>query len=51
MGVKALGLTEEGRPKLLSLRKTEVRGTCGGAVKCVDIARNTRGESGALGLF
>ncbi len=41
MGVKSLGSTEELRPKLPGSRKTEVSGTCGGAVKCVDIARNT----------
>ena len=51
MGVKALGSTEERRPKLPGWRETEVSGTCGGAVKCVDIARNTGGESGSLGLF
>ena len=51
MGVKSLGSTEELRPKLQGLRETEVSGTCGGAVKCVDIARNTSGESGSLGLF
>ena len=51
MGVKSLGSTEELRPKLPGSRETEVSGTCGGAVKCVDIARNTSGESGSLGLF
>ena len=51
MGVKSLGSTEELRPKLTGSRETEVSGTCGGAVKCVDIARNTSGESGSLGLF
>ena len=51
MGVKALGLTEELRPILPSSRETEVSGTDGGAVKCVDIIRNTGGESGLLGLF
>ena len=51
MGVKALGSTEELRSKLLGLREIEVSGTCGGAVKCVDIARNTSGEGGSLGLF
>ncbi len=50
MGVKALGSTEELRPKLLSLSETEVSGTDGGAVKCVDIIRNTGGEGGSLGL-
>ena len=51
MGVKSLGSTEELRPILLCLRETEVSGTDGGAVKCVDIIRNTGGESGLLGLF
>ena len=51
MGVKSLGLTEELRPKLLCLREIEVSGTDGGAVKCVDIIRNTGGEGGSLGLF
>jgi hypothetical protein len=49
--VKALGSTEELRPILQGLRETEVSGTDGGAVKCVDIIRNTSGESGLLGLF
>ena len=51
MGVKYLSLTEELRSKLPCLRETEVSGTEGGAVKCVDILRNTGGESGLLGLF
>ncbi len=51
MGVKALGSTEELRSKLQGLREIEVSGTYGGAVKCVDIIRNTGGESGSLGLF
>ncbi len=51
MGVKSLGSTEELRPILPGLRETEVSGTDGGAVKCVDIIRNTGGESGSLGLF
>ncbi len=51
MGVKSLGSTEELRPKLIGLRETEVSGTDGGAVKCVDIIRNTGGEGGSLGLF
>ncbi len=46
--MKSLGSTEELRPILLSLRETEVSGTDGGAVKCVDIIRNTGGESGSL---
>jgi hypothetical protein len=49
--VKALGLTEELRSKLLCLRDLEVSGTDGGAVKCVDIIRNTGGEGGSLGVF
>ncbi len=51
MGVKSLGSTEELRSKLLDLREVEVSGTNGGAVKCVDIIRNTSSESGSLGLF
>jgi hypothetical protein len=51
VGVKALGSTEELRSQLLGLREIEVSGTPGGAVKCVDIIRNTGGESGSLGLF
>ena len=51
MGVKSLGSTEELRPKLPGLSEIEVSGTDGGAVKCVDIIRNTGGESGSLGLF
>ncbi len=39
--MKSLGSTEELRPILLGLRETEVSGTDGGAVKCVDIIRNT----------
>ncbi len=50
-GVKSLGSTEELRPIPLGLRETEVSGTDGGAVKCVDIIRNTGGEGGSLGLF
>ncbi len=49
--MKSLGLTEELRPILLGLRETEVSGIDGGAVKCVDIIRNTGGEGGSLGLF
>ncbi len=51
MGVKYLGSTEELRPKLPCLRKAEVSGTWGGAVKCVDILRNTGGEGDSLGLY
>ncbi len=49
--MKSLGLTEELRPILLGLRETEVSGTDGGAVKCVDIIRVIGGEGGSLGLF
>ncbi len=49
--MKALGSTEDLRPKLLGSRTAEVSGTKGGAVKCVDILRNTRSESGLLGVF
>jgi hypothetical protein len=48
--VKSLGSTEEWRFKPAGLRKVEVSGTDGGAVKCVDIIRNTGGEGGFLGL-
>ncbi len=51
MGVKSLGSTEESRPKPSSLREIEVSGTDGGAVKCVDIIRNTGGEGGSLGVY
>jgi hypothetical protein len=51
LGVKSLGSTEELRPKLVGLREIEVSGTDGGAVKCVDIIRNTGGEGGLLGLY
>jgi hypothetical protein len=50
VGVKALGSTEELRFILLGLRERGVSGTPGGAVKCVDIIRNTGGEGGSLGL-
>ena len=49
--MKSLGSTEELRFILLGLRETGVSGTDGGAVKCVDIIRNTGGESGALDTF
>ena len=49
--MKAHGSTVEQRPKPLGLREIEVSGTDGGAVKCVDIIRNTGGEGGFLGLF
>ncbi len=49
--VKAHGSTVELRLKPQSLREIEESGTDGGAVKCVDIIRNTGGESGSLDLF
>ena len=48
MGVKALGLTEEVRPKLRSLSAGEGGGIPGVEVKFVDIGRNTGGEGGHL---
>ncbi len=36
---------------LVVSREVGVRGTDGGAVKCVDIIRNSGGEGGALDLF
>ncbi len=44
--MKALGLTEEEHSKLGSLSMGEEIGIPGVAVKCVDIGRNTGGESG-----
>nr|UVT38836.1 hypothetical protein [uncultured bacterium] len=46
--MKAPGLTVEEPSIPARWRKVGVRGTSGGAVKCVDIRRNTCGESGAL---
>ncbi len=51
MGVKSHGSTVELRSILPGSREIEVSGTDGGAVKCVDIIRNTGGESGSLDLF
>ena len=48
MGVKALGLTEEVRPKLHGLSAGEGGGIPGVEVKFVDIGRNTSGEGGRL---
>jgi hypothetical protein len=39
--VKSLGSTEIPQKKLLDSREVEVQGIPGGAVKCVDIGRNT----------
>ena len=49
--MKALGSTEELRFKPLGLRETGVMGTVGGAVKCVEIGRNARGESESLAPY
>jgi hypothetical protein len=46
--MKSHGSTMELSLKLLSLRIVEENGIPGGAVKCVDIGRNTRGEGGFL---
>ncbi len=48
--MKSPGSTGEQRLKLGDLSEVRVRGTSGGAVKCVDIRRNAGGESGVLGL-
>jgi hypothetical protein len=47
--MKSRGLPPELSSILLSLRIVEENGIPGGAVKCVDIGRNTRGEGGSLG--
>ncbi len=44
-GVKALGLTEEVHPKLLSLSTGEGSGIPGVEVKFVDIGRNTSAKA------
>ncbi len=48
--MKALGLTEELLSELIILRQVGATGTLGGAVECVDIKRNARGEGELLGL-
>ena len=47
--MKALGLTGEVQKKPFDLSAEEEGGIPGVAVKCVDIGRNTCGESGSLG--
>ena len=47
--MKSQGSTLELFLKLFSLRIVEEDGIPGGAVKCVDIGRNTSGEGGPLG--
>jgi hypothetical protein len=49
LGVKAPGLTGEGRSILRNLRVEEEIGIPGVVVKCVDIGRNTCGEDESLG--
>jgi hypothetical protein len=49
LGVKAPGSTGRGRSKLADWRVVEEGGIPGVVVKCVDIRRNTSGESGLLG--
>ena len=51
MDVKAPGLTGRGRSKLSDSRVVEGGGIPGVVVKCVDIRRNTSGESGLLAHF
>jgi hypothetical protein len=46
--MKSQGSTLELSLKLFSLRIAEENGIPGGAVKCVDIGRNTRGEGDSL---
>ena len=50
-GVKSFGLTGKVLLILVVLREVGACGTSGGAVKCVDIGRNTGGESDVLDLF
>ena len=49
--MKSSSLTGEVPLILAALRKVGACGTDGGAVKCVDIIRNSGGESGVLDLF
>ena len=51
MEVKSLGLTQRLLSKLPCSSAREVSGIAGVAVKCVDIGRNTDGESSALDLY
>jgi hypothetical protein len=48
--VKSCSLTVELRKKLQKLRYSGERGIPGGAVKCVDIRRNTNSEGTFLGI-
>ena len=49
--LKSLGLTEERASIRPSWRNVGGPGTSGGAVKCVEIGRNARGESEVLDVF
>ena len=49
--LNARGSTPDRRWKLASLSVVEARGIPGVAVKCVDIGRNTSGESALLGHY
>lgn len=48
--VKSRGSTSDLHGKLVRLRQLGGSGIPGGAVKCVDIRRNTKGEGSFLGL-
>jgi hypothetical protein len=48
--VKAHGSTVRGQPKLSDLSGVEESGIPGVVVECVEIGRNTSGESGSLDL-
>ena len=49
--MKSGSLTVELPQILMASREIGACGTVGGAVKCVDIYRNSGGESGVLDLF
>ena len=49
--LKSPGLTGEEAPIRPGWRRVGGSGTSGGAVKCVEIGRNARGESETLALF
>ena len=48
--MKALGSTQEPQGILHVSKKLEAGGTIGGAVECVEIDRNAKGEDNRLGL-
>ena len=48
--MKSHGSTVELQGELLVLRKVEAGRTIGGAVECVEIDRNAKGEDSRLGL-